>query len=272
MSGLASAGGSTRVYALFAVLFMLLPLSANAVAQTRDGEANRAVAQPFGPAPVNLTDGGVVTKWQGLDARTSADFNTIMPCGADPIACTSPEALQFIALVEQARQHDGLALLGDVNRSVNMSVRFMTDLAQYGQQDVWSSPLETLATGNGDCEDYAILKLAVLRAAGIDPNDLRLVILRNTHDGQDHALAAVRLNGAWRLLDNRYLPMLTDWQLADFRPLFVIDGQGVHAYADPNIALNGSDSVGGATHQQAASSNAERDASLDQADDSAKHL
>ena len=40
-------------------------------------------------------------------------------------------------------------------------------MAQWGVPDRWSPPLETLATGRGDCEDYAIAKYVALTAAGI---------------------------------------------------------------------------------------------------------
>ena len=41
----------------------------------------------------------------------------------------------------------------------------MSDLAQYGEIDVWSSPLLTFTTGRGDCEDYAIAKFVALHQA-----------------------------------------------------------------------------------------------------------
>jgi hypothetical protein len=56
----------------------------------------------------------------------------------------------------------------------------MSDLAQYGEIDVWSSPLVTFANGAGDCEDYAIAKFVALRLAGIAPEDLRIVVMRDT--------------------------------------------------------------------------------------------
>ena len=40
----------------------------------------------------------------------------------------------------------------------------MGDLEQYGEIDVWSSPLATLDPGAGDCEDYAIAKFIALQS------------------------------------------------------------------------------------------------------------
>ena len=65
------------------------------------------------------------------------------------------------------RARDGRARLGEINRAINLAIRPMSDLAQYGEIDVWSSPLVTFAHGAGDCEDYAIAKFVALRLAGI---------------------------------------------------------------------------------------------------------
>ena len=63
----------------------------------------------------------------------------------------------------------------------------MSDLAQYGEIDVWTSPLLTFTTGSGDCEDYAIAKFVALHQAGMR-EDLRIVIMHDTIRGEDHAL------------------------------------------------------------------------------------
>ena len=76
----------------------------------------------------------------------------------------------------------------------------MSDLAQYGEIDVWTSPLVTFDRGAGDCEDYAIAKFIALRQAGIAADDLRIVIMRDTIRGEDHAVAAARLDGHWLML------------------------------------------------------------------------
>jgi predicted transglutaminase-like cysteine proteinase len=68
----------------------------------------------------------------------------------------------------------------------------MSDLAQFGECDVWSSPLVTFTSGRGDCEDYAVAKFVALYLACISPEDLRIVIMRDTIRGEDHAVAATR--------------------------------------------------------------------------------
>jgi len=113
----------------------------------------------------------------------------------------------------------------------------VSDQAQYGEIDVWSSPLATFGHGAGDCEDYAIAKFVALRQAGISPDDVRILIMRDTVRGEDHAVTAARLDGHWLTLDNRRMAMIEDADIRNYRPLFVIDQNGVMKYSEaPQLA------------------------------------
>ena len=87
--------------------------------------------------------------------------------------------------------------------------------------------LATLAAGAGDCEDYAIAKYVALREAGLDNEDLRLLVVRDTNLHRNHAVVAARLDGHWLVLDSRWLMLLEDLQLKQYAPLFEIDDDGV---------------------------------------------
>jgi predicted transglutaminase-like cysteine proteinase len=130
------------------------------------------------------------------------------------------------------RARDGRARLGEINRAVNLAIHPVSDLAQFGQIDVWSSPLVTFYRGAGDCEDYAIAKFVALRMAGIPSEDLRIVVMADTLSGEGHAVAAVRLDGHWLILDNRRMAMMEDIAVRNYRALFVIDQSGVMKYSD----------------------------------------
>ena len=56
--------------------------------------------------------------------------------------------------------------------------------------------------------------------------------MRDTIHGEDHAVAAARLDGRWLTLDNRRMAMVEDTDVRNFRPTFVIDQHGVMRYAD----------------------------------------
>jgi predicted transglutaminase-like cysteine proteinase len=189
-------------------------------------------AEPFGRSASVLSAGALLEKWRGLARQFDDEAVQLALCDGDRDRCVSPAALQLLAIVDNARARDGRARLGEINRAINLAIRPMSDLAQYGEIDVWSSPLVTFAHGAGDCEDYAIAKFVALRLAGIAPDDLRIVIMRDTIRGDDHAVAAARLDGRWLTLDNRRMAMIEDAQVRNYRPTFVIDQTGIMQYVD----------------------------------------
>ena len=195
--------------------------------------------EPFGLPTAILSEGGLHDKWLGVQRRLDDEMVQLALCEGDREGCASPAALQFLAIVDAAKAREGRARLGEINRAINLAVRPVSDLVQYGQLDVWTSPLATLARG-GDCEDYAIAKFVALRRAGIAPDDLRIVIMRDTVRGEDHAIAAVRLDGHWLTLDNRRMAMVEDSALRNYRPTFVIDQDGVKRYVDTPLPADAS--------------------------------
>src|SRR6476661_8114629 len=192
----------------------------------------RKSAEPFGVFAFRLSGGGLWDKWLSVQGRLDDERVQLALCEGDRERCASPAALRFLAIVDNAKARQGRARLGEINRAINLAIHPMSDLAQYGEIDVWSSPLLTFTTGSGDCEDYAIAKFVALRLAGIAPNDLRIVIMRDTIHGGDHAVAAARLDGHWLTLDNRRMAMTEDGHIRNYRPLFVIDQYGVMQYVD----------------------------------------
>jgi predicted transglutaminase-like cysteine proteinase len=186
--------------------------------------------EPFGLAAASLSFGDVVTKWNGVQAEIRAERDVLAGCRAAAETCTQP-ARNFLAIVAQGRALTGRARIGVINRAVNLAVIATSDLAQWGEEDRWSAPLVTFATGRGDCEDYAIAKYVALSEAGIAPADRRLVIIRDMALGQDHAVAAVRLDGEWLMLDNRRTTLVADHDYWDAMPLFVLDDAGVRQFA-----------------------------------------
>jgi len=189
-------------------------------------------AEPFGLFTSPLAEGGLHEKWLGVEREIDAELLVLALCEEDRGSCASPAALRFLAIIDNAKARDGRARLGEINRAINLAIRPVSDLAQYGAIDVWSSPLKTFAKGAGDCEDYAIAKLVALRLAGIPPEDVKLLILHDTLRGQDHAVAATRLDGRWLTLDNRRMAMVEDAQVRNYRPTFLIDHDGVKRYQD----------------------------------------
>lgn len=233
----------SRAWRAVIIIWSLTSLASTADAATllSPGAATmlKASVEPFGRSSTVLTDGGLRDKWLGVAHELADERVQLALCDGDRDHCVSPAALRLLAIVDDGRARAGRARLGEINRALNLAIRPMSDLAQYGQVDVWSPPLATLAHGAGDCEDYAIAKLVALRLAGIADDDLRIVVMRDTLSGEDHAVVGVRLDGRWLMLDNRRMAMIEDSYMRNVRPLFVIDQHGVSQYVEaPLVALN----------------------------------
>jgi predicted transglutaminase-like cysteine proteinase len=114
--------------------------------------------------------------------------------------------------------------LNAVNAAVNQSIRYRTDQDAYKVTDRWSTPRETLSQQQGDCEDFAILKMAALRAEGIDPDQMSIVVLFDQKRHFYHAVLSVEAGGKFFILDNMRNQVLLDTQLPDYMPLYSIKG------------------------------------------------
>ncbi len=197
---------------------------------TDHGEGALLYPEPFNRPAMIAPPGETPAKWNELQSRILADEQTLATCGSVNSPCPKA-ARHFLSIVALGRQRQGRARLGWVNRAVNLSIKPMSDWAQYGYTDFWAAPLQTLARGAGDCEDYAIVKYLALRHLGIAPNDLRLLIVRDNMRQAVHAIVAVRYEQEWLILDNRTMAMLNAEQSRHYFPMFVMDYQGVREFS-----------------------------------------
>jgi predicted transglutaminase-like cysteine proteinase len=180
-----------------------------------------AASEPFGVAATSERD-QASREWQRLTREIRRDAKIVEACRIAPNDCPSAAALRLLAILREAGQYAGRARIGLINRAINLAVRPVSDLVQHGIEDVWSSPLATLASGQGDCEDYAILKFLALMQAGIAADDLRLVVMRDIRRRIDHAVLSVRITDRWLILDNRHHVMVEDVLLRHYVPLLVL--------------------------------------------------
>jgi len=179
-------------------------------------------SDPFGNHTIELNDDApLVPIWKFLRNQVLLDKAHAQSCAefSEP-SCSSVSTLMKI--VEEARQNQGKALLGHINRSINLTIR-----AAPGS---WTGPLEAITLGNGDCKSYSIAKYAAARAAGISPDHVRLVIVHNQRRHEDHMVAAVYQNEEWLILDNLTNLLVRDSEKRDYEPAAILDHKGVRGY------------------------------------------
>lgn len=133
-------------------------------------------------------------------------------------------------------------LLARVNQWVNREIAYVGDDRNYRQRDFWATAEQTIARGSGDCEDFAILKMQMLRAAGIDADRMKLVLLRDLAANADHAFLLVQTGAGKLVLDNVTDGLYDGSRSNSVRPVlsFSENRRWVHAYRgtqpSPNLA------------------------------------
>ena len=115
-----------------------------------------------------------------------------------------------------------------INYKVNL-LEYSFDEDTYGSREYFATPREMLDRGTGDCEDYAILKMHLLLALGMDPNDLYLVAgLYNHSDGTvgGHAVLVIRFYGNLWVLDNMRNMIIPLEEYRQFEPMAAMNWNG----------------------------------------------
>ena len=200
-------------------------LSTGAVASTaKSGPASRPGIQSdvFGSVAIPFKKLGALKKAAPTFAEISK--GTALRCGGK-------DCFDSNAIVQRTAAGGGMSSVRDklnfVNHEVNRRIKYRKDIDSHGRLDQWSSPSQTLASGFGDCEDYALLKMAVLEAQGFALQDMTVVILYDKKRHFYHAILSVEVQGTHYILDNMRDQVLADSRLPDYQPLFSIsNGRG----------------------------------------------
>lgn len=143
------------------------------------------------------------------------------------------------ALIRNASSADRDGQLDQVNQWVNARIAFAEDAREYGIGDHWATASQSLRRGRGDCEDYAIAKMQLLRTLGFRSDDLYVVVVRDLARRADHALLVVRINGRFAVLDNGTDRVLDASSIRDYRPIMSYNGEKawIHGYRSRPVEL-----------------------------------
>lgn len=187
----------------------------------------------FGTVAVRVSAVRMSGRWQEiLDERADRLFQN--PCPTNEAICATPVMRRWQEILSQRDElsRDPYLALQVVNALVNSNLRYVRDIDGRGMEDEWASPLDTVRRGNGDCEDYALLKMAMLAGLGLDPSGMHLVIGVIDAGKQGHSVLTVTIRGQVLILDNLSDGVRRDREMADYRPLYSLgpDGAWLHGY------------------------------------------
>jgi predicted transglutaminase-like cysteine proteinase len=133
--------------------------------------------------------------------------------------------------MQSAAKSKEIDKLRAMNDFFNRSVAYEDDQYIWGRADYWTSPIELLNRGVGDCEDYALAKYFALISMGIAPAKLRMVYVRADVGGSvlAHMVLAYypTANSEPFILDNLNGELLSASKRPDLAPVFSFNAQGL---------------------------------------------
>ena len=123
-----------------------------------------------------------------------------------------------------------------VNTFFNQRIRFAEDMETSGESDYWATPMETLAAGAGDCEDFAIAKYYTLLKMSVPEKQLRLAYARAHLGGAASSLFKSHMVLAYYdrpeaeplILDNLIDSVEPSSRRPDLQLIFSFNGEGIY--------------------------------------------
>ncbi len=125
--------------------------------------------------------------------------------------------------------------LKEANRFFNRKLDFVDDIDIWQNTDYWATPLESLAKGAGDCEDFVIAKYISLRLLGVADEKLRLIYVRARIGGGRSSLTQAHMVLGYfatptaepLVLDNLVGDILPASRRSDLFPVFSFNSNGL---------------------------------------------
>ena len=137
--------------------------------------------------------------------------------------------LQLVISNQDRTLKEKLTLANDF---FNRNTVWVSDYDHYGIQDYWATPLELIASGGGDCEDFAIGKYFTLLALKVPMDTLKITYVKAQNAApvnQSHmVLTYFSTPSAMPLvLDNLNPEIRAASERSDLTPVYSFNGQGL---------------------------------------------
>ncbi len=143
---------------------------------------------------------------------------------AAPVCRAGDTAGELRAVARRAATLPMLERVRLINAAANRRP-YVADKANYGVEDYWAT-LDEFAARGGDCEDYAIAKYMLLKAAGVAPEAMRIAVVYDLALNASHAVLGVDVGGTTYILDNQVDEVLSDGEVGYYQPVYSVNERG----------------------------------------------
>jgi predicted transglutaminase-like cysteine proteinase len=218
-----------HIYKAFTIVLLVLSLFAGLDARANQG-GSRSYPALFGTHETYSPAIDRFYKWTGMLQRWMAERrDASQPCLLGQT--TGCEPREWRRIVDLLTPLDLRAKIEAVNSLVNR-YPYIPSAANWSEPNYWETPFEFLIK-SGQCQDYAIAKFMLLRAAGVPNELLRVVVLRDRRLSLDHAVMVAYVDGEALMLDNQIPDVVPVAGIRHYQPYYSINETGWWLH-DPN--------------------------------------
>ena len=178
-----------------------------------------AAGHLFGYQEINKQDLGLFPQWLSVLERHILETAPQGDCDSSRFnQCHLQQWRAFIAEIAPLPSAEKI-------RRVNIYANekpYVLDIENYGIVDYWATPVEFLQH-NGDCEDYAIIKMLSLKQLGYAVEDMRVVVVQDTNLKIPHAVMALNQNDDILILDNQIKQVISHKNIFHYVPVYSVN-------------------------------------------------
>lgn len=159
---------------------------------------------------------------------------------------------QWRDLLQDGQSESDWVRVNKVNQFFNDQITYVSDLDHWGQTDYWATPLETLGTAAGDCEDFAIAKYVSLRAMGVPDSKLRIMYVRAMSVNEPHMVLIYMEseNAVPLVLDNLIKKVQPATRRPDLKPIYGFNAEGLWLAKAQGLGRKVEGKTGGSNWQE----------------------
>jgi predicted transglutaminase-like cysteine proteinase len=146
---------------------------------------------------------------------------------------------QWRSLINSEQQASEGRKLEAVNAFFN-HLQFVDDIDLWGKEDYWATPLETIRSNGGDCEDIVIGKYFTLLELQVPSKRLRLTYVLAESVEQPHMVLSYYQSPDTEplILDSLVRSIRTASQRPDLKPIYGFNSEGLWVTGSDNAALD----------------------------------
>ncbi len=180
---------------------------------------NKHEPQLFGYQELHRTNLELFPQWLSVLERQVKELAPDGDCESERFnKCHLKEWLGFL---KQIRDYSDEQKISKVNEYANQKP-YILDIDNYNMEDYWATPKQFLHN-NGDCEDFAIIKMLSLKILGFNTRYMRVVVVQDTNLRIPHAVMSIERDGDILILDNQIEEVISHQYIYHYVPVYSVN-------------------------------------------------